>query len=112
MTENNVIMENEDPVGGFEEEKATYAGPKMQNVTEKQVVSTLKGRKVAYVADCQKLNVRKGPSLEAEVITSIEKDKNVLVDRDVPMENDFVKVILSSGIEGYCMAKYIRNAGE
>lgn len=113
MTDNNAIMANEEAVNGFEDEKAVPATEsKVEKISDTQFVSKNKGLKVCVVADCQKLRVRKGPSLEAEVLTIIEKDKHVLVDRDVPEENGFVKVALSSGLEGYCMSKFIKNAGE
>lgn len=112
MTMTNEFVED-DAVVGFEDEKATpEVTPKVTNVTETQIVSKNKGMKVCAVGNCQKLNVRKGPGLEFDVITIIEKDKLVLVDRDVPEENGFVKVSLSSGIEGYCMSKFIVNSGE
>lgn len=61
--------------------------------------------KEGYV-NVPKLNVRKLPSPTATPVTVINKDTKVLIDPDYETV-EWVKVTLESGIEGYCMKKFI-----
>lgn len=58
------------------------------------------------VTGCAKLNVRKEPSKEAEVLCVINELSAVVVTVEESTE-DFYKVCTPSGIEGYCMKKFI-----
>lgn len=58
------------------------------------------------VTDCLKLNVRKNPSTDAEVLTIVDALSNVMVDMDTSTDA-FYKVCTETGVEGYCMKKYI-----
>ena len=58
------------------------------------------------VTDCLKLNVRKKPSADAEVLVTIDALSKVMVDM-AESTNDFFKVVTETGIEGFCMRKYI-----
>ena len=58
------------------------------------------------VADCLKLNLRKKPSADAEVLVTIDALSKVMVDM-AESTNDFFKVVTETGIEGFCMRKYI-----
>lgn len=57
------------------------------------------------VTDCLKLNVRKKPSADAEILVIIDALSEVMVDVDAST-NDFYKVAVD-GVEGFCMKKYI-----
>ena len=59
------------------------------------------------VTDCLKLNVRSCPSNTSEIIAVIPVKTTVLVDIFNSIE-DWYKVYLVEGIEGFCMKKYIR----
>lgn len=61
--------------------------------------------KEGYV-NVPKLNVRKLPSPTATPVTVISKDTKVLIDPDYETV-EWIKVTLESGIEGYCMKKFI-----
>lgn len=69
-------------------------------VVEAEIVKTGK------VANCSKLNVRKRPVANAEIICIIDKGTDMVVDENKSTE-EFYKVILNSGVEGYCMKKFI-----
>ena len=69
------------------------------NATKKATIS-------GVVTDCVKLNVRKEPSPDAEVVAVIELLSEVAVDMDASSEG-FYKICTAAGIEGYCMKKYI-----
>lgn len=59
------------------------------------------------VTDCLKLNVRSCPSNTSEIVAVIPVKTTVLVDIFNSIE-DWYKVYLVEGIEGFCMKKYIR----
>lgn len=58
------------------------------------------------VTECAKLNVRKEPNVNAEVVTTILLATEVLVDV-VNSTEEFYKIVTGSGVEGYCMKRYI-----
>lgn len=62
--------------------------------------------KMGVVTDCLKLNVRKEPSLDADILCEITALSSVVVEEDKSTA-DFYKVCTEAGIEGYCMKKYI-----
>ena len=68
--------------------------------------TTKKAMISGVVTDCVKLNVRKEPSPNAEVVAVIELLSEVAVDMDASSEG-FYKICTAAGIEGYCMKKYI-----
>lgn len=62
--------------------------------------------KVGVVTGCEKLRVRKGPNATADVICEIAKSTAVIIDEEAS-SNDFYKVCTESGVEGFCMKKFI-----
>lgn len=58
------------------------------------------------VTNCLRLNVRKKPDPEAEVLTIIDALSEVVVDMNASTDK-FYKVCTAAGIEGFCMKKYI-----
>ena len=61
---------------------------------------------IGVVTECAKLNVRKEPSADAEVLTTILLGAEVKVDI-FESTNGFYKVCTGAGVEGYCVEKYI-----
>ena len=59
---------------------------------------------IGVVTDCLKLNVRKEPSKDADVIKIIDALTEVIILKEV---GDFYEVALKTGESGYCMKKYI-----
>ena len=65
------------------------------------------------VVGCTKLNVREQPSKDAKVLCVINKNDEVKVnlyhDKEPELAKDesYYKVITASGVEGYCVVKYI-----
>ena len=53
-----------------------------------------------------KLNVRKEPSKEAGILCEILLAAEVMVNLSGSTD-DFYKVVTTSGVEGYCMKKFI-----
>lgn len=62
--------------------------------------------KVGIVTGCIKLNVRKAASPTAEVLGLIEEGSEVQIDNDFDAP-DFYKVSAATGLEGFCMKKFI-----
>lgn len=58
------------------------------------------------VTNCFKLNVRKNPSREADVVCIIEAGSDVEIDESGSTE-DFYKIYTATGQEGYCMRRFI-----
>lgn len=61
---------------------------------------------VGIVIDCKNLNVRNQPDGEADVLGTISADSEVLIDEG-DSTSEFYKVCTASGLEGFCMKKYI-----
>lgn len=58
------------------------------------------------VTDCLRLNIREAPKADAEIATVIDALSEVMVDMDGSTD-EFYKVCTASGIEGFCMRKFI-----
>ena len=71
-----------------------------------EVVEEVKAPVVGVVADCKKLNVRKAPNPNASVVCEIAVGTEVEID-EANSTGEFYKVVLASGMEGFCMKKYI-----
>ena len=61
--------------------------------------------KSGHVTECIKLNVRKEPNPNAEVIGTVNRGDSLIIDPS-PF-GDFYKVITPYGVEGYCMKKFV-----
>ena len=61
---------------------------------------------IGSVVDCNTLNVRKEPSIESEVLCEISWSTELMVYEDESTD-EFYKICTASGIEGYCMKKFI-----
>ena len=58
------------------------------------------------VVGCFNLNVRTGPRKEFDVICEIPSESEVEIDESESFE-DFYKICTASGVEGFCMKKFI-----
>lgn len=77
-----------------------------EEIAANDVVETIKQEIVGKVSECEQLYVRKEGKKESETLCTIDKDSEVQIDQDKSTE-EFYKVITPSGIEGYCMKKFI-----
>lgn len=66
-------------------------------------VNTITG----IVSDCKKLRVRNAPGLDSDVICEIEAGSIVEID-EINSTEEFYKVCTETGIDGYCMKKFIK----
>ena len=72
---------------------------------ESDTVTTNK-KTIGVVSGCTVLNVRSKASATSEVASSIQVGSEVVIDEANSTE-EFYKVGISAGVEGYCMRKYI-----
>lgn len=58
------------------------------------------------VANCAKLNIRKVPNQNAEIITVVPVNTELMIDI-ANSTNEWYSVCTVGGIEGFCMKQYI-----
>lgn len=61
---------------------------------------------IGHVVDCGKLNVRKEPDEDAEILGTIPAGAEVMIDES-ESTGDFYNVCAASGFEGFCMKRFI-----
>lgn len=61
---------------------------------------------VGRIRNCDRLNVRANPALDAKVLCTIDKNAEVLINKSASTR-DFYSVKLASGVSGFCMKKYL-----
>ena len=59
-----------------------------------------------FVSSCKKLNVRKRPNINSEVVCVIDDGTEVLAIKS-DSTNEWFEVVAANGEKGYCMKKYI-----
>jgi uncharacterized protein YgiM (DUF1202 family) len=77
----------------------------VESVVEEESV-TESDEVIGVVTDCVKLNVRKEPSKDSDVVCELLLGTEVMIDI-FESTDDFYKVITEAGVEGYCMKKFI-----
>lgn len=73
--------------------------------TEKQ--PKVREPRTGVVTDCVKLNIRKRPSSDAAILTEIPVGTKVQI-FDKESTKDFHHVCTATGIDGFCMKKFIK----
>ena len=63
--------------------------------------------KFGKITGCKKLNVRKLPSRDSEIISELVEGSEVMID-DNESTALFYKICTEHGIEGYCMKQFIK----
>lgn len=72
------------------------------NLKEDEVVSVIMG----HVCNCDRLNVRKGPSLTSDILCVVERSTELVINEEESTD-EFYKVYTEPGIEGFCMKNYV-----
>lgn len=62
--------------------------------------------KIGIVTNCKKLNVREEPDTGASIVCEIVYQTDLMIDEKESTE-DFYKVCTASGVEGFCMKKFV-----
>ena len=64
-------------------------------------------RKFGKVSNCKKLNIRKLPSRDAEIVSELIEGSEVMINEKESTAL-FYKICTEHGIEGYCMKNFIK----
>ena len=62
--------------------------------------------KIGTVTGCKRLNVREEPKTDASVICEVNFQTELMIDEN-ESNDEFYKIFTASGIEGFCMKKFI-----
>lgn len=73
---------------------------------ETESVEPAKPEPIEGTVDCAKLNIRSDATVDSDPVGIIDKDTKVFVYEDESTE-EFYKVCTATGLEGYCMKKFI-----
>ena len=75
-------------------------------VSDPEPVVEPENRKFGKVSNCKKLNIRKLPSRDAEIVSELIEGSEVMIDEKESTAL-FYKICTEHGIDGYCMKDYI-----
>ena len=64
-------------------------------------------RKFGKITGCKKLNIRKLPSRDSEIISELVEGSEIMID-DNESTALFYKICTEHGIEGFCMKNFIK----
>lgn len=107
MREKN--FNNEKPERGLQREAGIIEEAAAEPVDQPVEEAPKKESKVGIVVNCEKLNIRRSPLKDsdgANIITELLSGIAVVIDEDESTP-DFYKVITETGLEGYCMRRFI-----
>ena len=73
---------------------------------ETEPIKPAKPEPIEGTVGCEKLNVRSDATIDSEPVGVINRDSKVFIYEDESTE-EFYKVCTATGLEGYCMKKFI-----
>ena len=76
-------------------------------VSDPEPVVEPENRKFGKVSNCKKLNIRKLPSRDAEIVSELIEGSEVMIDEKESTAL-FYKICTEHGIEGFCMKDFIK----
>ena len=77
-----------------------------EHVSDPEPSVEQENRKFGKVNNCKKLNIRKLPSRDAEIVSELVEGSEVMIDEKESTAL-FYKICTEHGIDGYCMKDYI-----
>lgn len=80
---------------------------KQETVNENVDVQTNKAEIIGVVHNCSKLNIRKEPNVDSEVLCVVDSGSNLQIDL-VNSIYGWFSVCTETGIEGFCMKEYVK----
>lgn len=106
-TDPKVKMEYVEPVAPVAPIKPVAPVAPVVNMVEETVSTvTLPETVTGTVANCAKLNVRATPSTDAEIVYVLDAASEIQIDV-TNSDKEWLKVCTATGIEGYCMRKFV-----
>lgn len=79
---------------------------KMEPETAPVVKPEVKPVITGTVVNCTKLNVRSNPVIDAEILTVLDANSEVEIDK-ARSTNEWLKITTAAGIDGFCMRKFV-----
>lgn len=76
------------------------------NVYDIENEKTKEEVKIGVVSNCNKLNVREEPNSNATIVCEVESKTELMIDEGESTD-EFYKVFTASGLDGFCMKKFI-----
>ena len=110
---NNPELEVEDPVEEKVDEPidGQIVIPEVEPIVPEPVIPEPvvepENRKFGKVSNCKKLNIRKLPSRDAEIVIELIEGSEVMIDEKESTAL-FYKICTEHGIEGFCMKQFIK----
>ena len=107
------VVENEVETEVEENEVEVEVEPEVEETEENEVeeeseVEEENVKMIGIVTGCAKLNVRKEPSKQSDVLCIIDKNTEVEIDTEEETTyEDFYKIVTSTGVKGYCVKSFI-----
>lgn len=103
-TVNDAVDENEQDTEAVEETVDDIS--EVLDDKDESANSPLITSPTAFVTDCLRLNVRKEPSKESEVLEVVNVNDELVIGSDLENE-EWISVKTPSGVFGYCMKKFL-----
>lgn len=97
MNENNILTEADNIAILISDDSES---------TDMEITSKNKKEVVGVVTNCDRLNIRKFPKPNAEILCDVAALSNLLIDLN-NSTNEWLSVCTETGIEGYCMKKFV-----
>lgn len=112
VTEDVLAMGHADPVGepgpmgvpGIVQETSQIVRPSLANETVETV--KIPETVIGMVSGCAKLNVRAEANLFSDVVCVLDNMSEIMINVD-KSDKDWFYICTVSGIEGYCMRKFV-----
>ena len=83
---------------------------KVEEVIESEIIEEVskpeKCRK-GFVSNCKRLNIRKKPKINSDVVCVVDAGTELLIIKS-DSTNEWFEVIEADGEKGYCMKKYVK----
>lgn len=61
---------------------------------------------IGVVSGCSKLNIRKNPNPNSEILCSVNEGSKLMIDRD-GSTSEWYSVCTEAGFDGFCMKAYV-----
>lgn len=104
---NKVIADVRDDLSPDDENSEVETVEQIETVAE-ETVNVVQYKK-GVVSGCKKLRVREKASVNSELLLIIDEGTELQVDLSNDNQSaEFYKVVVPSGIEGYCMKEFIK----
>ena len=109
MLVNDPELEDEEAVEEKVEEpiEGQIVIPEVESEPDPEPSVEPENQKFGKVSNCKKLNIRKLPSRDAEIVSELIEGSEVMIDEKESTAL-FYKICTEHGIEGYCMKNFIK----